>query len=105
MSLDIIDTEYLSFDGSVQGAIAFTKGIIEVYDWSAEETIGYEVSHPAIFIDADIMNIGRFNNTLAHECFHWWRHRNYLRQYRIKRTGKGQQNLFFCSIIKTWISK
>ena len=34
MSLEIIDTEYLSFDGSVQGAIAFTKGIIEVYDWS-----------------------------------------------------------------------
>ena len=75
MSLEIIDTEYLSFDGSVQGAIAFTKGIIEVYDWSAEETIGYEVSQPSIFVDADIMNIGRFNNTLAHECFHWWRHR------------------------------
>ena len=65
MSLEIIDTEYLSFDGSVQGAIAFTKGIIEVYDWSAEETIGYEVSQPSIFVDADIMNIGRFNNTLA----------------------------------------
>lgn len=87
MSLDIIDTEYLSFDGSVQGAIAFTKGIIEVYDWSAEETIGYEVSHPAIFVDADIMNIGRFNNTLAHECFHWWRHRNYFNYKRNHENG------------------
>ena len=69
MSLDIIDTEYLSFDGSVQGAIVFTKGIIEVYDWSAEETIGYEVSHPAIFVDADIMIIGRFNNTWPMSAF------------------------------------
>ena len=87
MSLEIIDTEYLSFDGSVQGAIAFTKGIIEVYDWSAEETIGYEVSQPSIFVDADIMNIGRFNNTLAHECFHWWRHRNYFNYKRNHENG------------------
>lgn len=38
MSLDIVDTEYLSYDGSVQGAIAFTNGIIDVYDWSTEQT-------------------------------------------------------------------
>lgn len=43
MSLDIVDTEYLSFDGSVQGAIAFTGGVIEVYDWSSEQNIGYAV--------------------------------------------------------------
>lgn len=87
MSLEIIDTEYLSFDGSVQGAIAFTRGIIEVFDWSAEETIGYEVSQPSIFVDADITNIGRFNNTLAHECFHWWRHRNYFNYKRNHENG------------------
>lgn len=87
MSLEIIDTECLSFDGSVQGAIAFTNGIIEVFDWSAEETIGYEVSQPSVFIDADIMNIGRFNNTLAHECYHWWRHRNYFNYKRNHENG------------------
>ena len=87
MSLEIIDTEYLSFDGSVQGAIAFTKGIIEVYDWSAEETIGYEVTHPTVFVDADITNVGRINNTLAHECFHWWRHRNYFNYKRNHENG------------------
>ena len=63
MSLDIVDTEYLSFDGSVQGAIAFTRGIIDVYDWSTEQNIGYEVYHPTIFVDADILNIGSANNT------------------------------------------
>lgn len=32
MSLDIVNTEYLSYDGSLQEAISFTSGIIDVYD-------------------------------------------------------------------------
>ena len=70
MNLDIVDTESLSPDDSIQGAIAFTAGIIEVYDWSSEEYIGYEVTHPTIFLNSDILNPGRLNNTLAHECCH-----------------------------------
>lgn len=83
MSLDIVETEYLSQDDSTQGAIAFSKGTIEVYDWSLMEFTGYEVSGPTIFVDADIINTGRINNTLAHECYHWWRHRNYFNYKRI----------------------
>lgn len=83
MSLDIVETEYLSPDDSTQGAIAFSKGTIEVYDWSSEEYTGYEVSGPTVFVDADIINAGRINNTLAHECYHWWRHRNYFNYKRI----------------------
>lgn len=83
MSLDIVETECLSPDDSTQGAIAFSKGTIEVYDWSSEEYNGYEVSGPTIFVDADIINAGRINNTLAHECYHWWRHRNYFNYKRI----------------------
>lgn len=95
MSLNIVDTEYLSFDGSVQGAIAFTRGIIEVYDWTTGQNIGFEVSHPTIFVDADIINLGRTNNTLAHECFHWWRHRNY---FNYKRTHEnGAEFAFRCN--------
>lgn len=78
MSLDIIQTESLSPDGSVQGAIAFTKGIIDIYDWSSQEYIGYEVKKGTVFLDADILNDGRQNNTLAHECFHWYKHRSYF---------------------------
>lgn len=83
MSLDIVQTEYLSADDSVQGAIAFSKGIVEVYDWSSHENTGYQVLEPTIFIDADIINEGRINNTLAHECYHWWRHRYYFNYQRI----------------------
>lgn len=79
MNLDIVDTESLSPDDSIQGAIAFTAGIIDVYDWSSEEYIGYEVTQPTLFLDSDILNPGRLNNTLAHECYHWYKHRAYFR--------------------------
>ena len=82
MSLEVIQSECLSLDGSVQGAIAFTKGIVDVYDWQTKEYIGYQVQGPAVFIDSGIMNEGRIRNTLAHECFHWWKHRNYFNYKR-----------------------
>lgn len=87
MSLEIIDTECLSLDGSVQGAITFTKGIVDVYDWTTEDYIGYPVDGPALFIDSDIINEGRINNTIAHECYHWWRHRNYFNYKRTHENG------------------
>lgn len=86
MSLAIIDSECLSLDGSVQGAITFTKGIVDVYDWTTEDYIGYPADGPSLFIDSDIINEGRINNTIAHECYHWWRHRNY---FNYKRTHEN----------------
>ena len=79
MSLDIVDTERLSSDDSIQGAIIFSAGIMDVYDCLSEEYVGYEVSRPTIFLDAGIINQGRLNNTLAHECYHWYKHRAYFR--------------------------
>lgn len=79
MNLDIVDTESLSPDDSIQGAIAFTAGIIDVYDWTSEEYIGYKVTRPTVFLDSDILNPGRVNNTLAHECYHWYKHRAFFR--------------------------
>ena len=87
MNLDIVDTESLSPDDSIQGAIAFMAGIIEVYDWSSEEYIGYEVTQPTIFLDSDILNPGRANNTLAHECYHWYKHRAYFRYQSVQNLG------------------
>ncbi len=78
MSLEVIQTECLSFDDSVQGAIAFSKGVIEVYDPETKEFMGYPVSGPAIFVDSGMANEGRINNTIAHECFHWYKHREYF---------------------------
>ncbi len=78
MSLEVIQTECLSCDDSVQGAITFSGGMIEVYDVDTKEFMGYEVTEPAIFVDSGINNEGRINNTIAHECFHWYKHRKYF---------------------------
>ena len=78
MSLEIVQTECLSYDDSVQGSIAFSSGVVEVYDAVTKELIGYPVSDPTIFVDSGIDNEGRINNTLAHECFHWYKHRKYF---------------------------
>ncbi len=82
MSLEIIDSECLSLSGRIRGAITFTKGIEDVYDWTTQDYIGYPTDGPTIFIDSDILSEGRINNTIAHECYHWWRHRNYFNYNR-----------------------
>lgn len=87
MSLGIINTECLSPDGSVQGAITFAKGIVDVYDWNSGEYVGLGVPGPTVFIDAEIINEGRIRNTLAHECFHWYKHRNYFNYKRTHENG------------------
>lgn len=87
MSLGIINTECLSSDGSVQGAITFAKGVVDVYDWYSGEYVGIYVPCPTVFIDADIINEGRVRNTLAHECFHWYKHRNYFNYKRTHENG------------------
>lgn len=78
MGLNVIDSEYLSSDDSVQGAITFSKGTIAVYDWENKGYVGLHVDFPTIFIDAGIVNEGRLRNTLAHECYHWFAHRQYF---------------------------
>jgi len=111
MNLDIVETESLSPDDSIQGAIAFTAGIIEVYDWSSEEYIGYKVTQPTVFLDSDILNPGRANNTLAHECYHWYKHRAYFRYqnthnlgsefaFRCLTTGQRDRNKHWSDIDK-----
>lgn len=94
MSLEVIQTECLSYDDSVQGAIAFSDGIIDVYDWNSQEFVGYEVRSGLVFIDATIGNTGRIRNTLAHECFHWYKHRHYFNYNRVH--NNGQEFAFRC---------
>lgn len=89
MMLDIEDTVYLSPDDSVQGIITFSDGIIDVYDWESKEYVGYNANRGTILIDADIKNQGRFNNILAHECFHWYKHRLYF-MYHSKNDENGE---------------
>jgi len=71
--------KHLSPDFSVFGRICFTDEEICVYDIDGVlETI--QTKRGQIFIDNDtylLCNVGCLRNTIAHELFHWVRHRLY----------------------------
>ena len=71
---------HLSEDFSILGQMCFTNGIAEIYDKKTEEYKEVRVRYGTIIIDPDTAikrNEGCKNNTIAHECYHWHKHRDY----------------------------
>ena len=80
MGLRIISRFSLSEDFSVYGMICFTSGLVPVYDKEEDEFTDKKVRIGTILIDKDVLekrNVGCLHNTVAHECVHWYKHRNY----------------------------
>ena len=79
----IVCTKYrLSEDFSILGQMCFNSGYVDVYLKDTDEYIQLTVRRGTMFIDPDVTelrNEGCFNNTVAHECVHWYKHRNYQR--------------------------
>lgn len=91
MGLKIIAEHRLSEDFSIYGQICFTSGLIPVYDRDEDEFRDIKVRRGTILIDPDTLrerNIGCLHNTVAHECVHWYKHRN----YHLYNSGAGNQN-------------
>lgn len=78
MGLEIIDNEFLSPDASVQGITAFYSGIVQIFDWYELDYVGYAVKEPTIFVDSSYTSEGYINRILAHEAYHWYKHRSYF---------------------------
>lgn len=78
IQLEIYDSECLSHKNDILGAITLCDGIIDVYDINSRSYKGIEVLKGMVFIDKSIINEGRKNNTVAHECVHWFKHRPYF---------------------------
>ena len=80
MGLRIITRFRLTEDFSVYGMMCFTSGSVPVYDKEEDEFRDIKVRRGTILIDKDVLekrNIGCLHNTVAHECVHWYKHRNY----------------------------
>ena len=78
--LNVIQGKCITQDFSVFGQICFAGGEIELYDPFETGKQKAEVPRGTIVIDAMTFfdrNIGCVNNTLAHEVYHWYRHRLY----------------------------
>lgn len=94
MSLEIVDTEKLSKNNSVEGIIAFSKGIVDIFDEEVDDYSGFEITEPSILIDRDIVSEKVRNAIFAHEAFHWYKHRAY---FVFKSSHGGTEFAFRCT--------
>lgn len=79
MGLTIIDNVQLSADESIQGMIVFQDATVYLYDSEKQEYRPQNVKAGTILLDSGLeKNIGRKNHTLAHECYHWYKHHDYF---------------------------
>jgi hypothetical protein len=70
--------ETLSSDGSVFGRIFFCDDKTTIYDGKTGEAKEIEVKGKTIMVDpfANYMkSLGHLDNTIIHECFHWFMHK------------------------------
>ena len=79
MGLRVVERR-LSEDFSILGQMCFTNGLAEIYDKDNDEYREVKARYGTMIIDPDTIakrNEGCKNNTIAHECFHWHKHRDY----------------------------
>lgn len=90
-----LDVQYicLSEELDIYGMTLFTDGIVEVYNPEEGLYDAKMFKKKTVLIDPEAVkktNIGCRNNTLAHECVHWYKHRLYykMQQYTLPRQAK-----------------
>lgn len=70
----------LSEDFSILGQMCFTNGLAEIYDKDEDSYKEVRARYGTMIIDPDTIekrNEGCKNNSIAHEAFHWHKHRDY----------------------------
>lgn len=106
MRLKIIDDVPLTKDLIVFGQICFNDSEIKIYNSEQDLYENMSVKRGTIFIDPNVAYmrcIGCANNTLAHEAFHWWKHRVYATVQAILR--KESQISYRCPTAPSHIEK
>ena len=80
MGLDVIEGHRITDDFSIFGEIYFSPGKAEVYDLFQCTSQEIDVRRGTILIDVNTYwerNLGCVKNTIAHEVYHWYKHRMY----------------------------
>jgi Zn-dependent peptidase ImmA (M78 family) len=91
MGLQIIE-RHLSEDFSILGQMVFTNGVEDIYDKEKEEFRAFKIRYGTMIIDPDTIlkrNEGCKNNTVAHECYHWHKHRDYHISISVQKSSKS----------------
>ena len=80
MGLEIIQGNRITDDFSVFGEIYFNAGKATIYDLFKVSETTIDVKRGTILVDAYTFwerNLGCVKNTIAHEVYHWYKHRLY----------------------------
>ncbi len=80
MGLEVLQGHRLTNDFSIFGQIFFSDGEINVYDLFKCNERKLKVPRGTILVDAYTFwerNLGCIKNTIAHEVYHWYKHRIY----------------------------
>ena len=80
MGLEIIQGNRITDDFSVFGEIYFTAGKATIYDLFKVSETTIDVKRGTILVDTYTFwerNLGCDKNTIAHEVYHWYKHRMY----------------------------
>lgn len=91
LGLEIIQGNRITDDFSVFGEIYFTAGKATIYDLFKVSETTIDVKRGTILVDAYTFwerNLGCVKNTIAHEVYHWYKHRMYA---AIKHILYGQE--------------
>lgn len=91
LHLNVLQGHRISDDFSIFGQICFSKGKVLVRDIFKCSETEMDVDRGTILIDAYTFwerNKGCVNNTLAHEVYHWYRHRLYATIKQLLRNEK-----------------
>lgn len=83
-----LDVKYLCIteEMDVYGMTIFSDGIVEIYNMDEGLYEAREFKARTVLIDPEAVkktNIGCRNNTLAHECVHWYKHRYYYKMQNL----------------------
>ena len=91
LHLNVVQGYRITDDFSIFGQICFSPGKVKIYDLFKTSEKEEEVPRGTILIDAYTYwqrNSGCVNNTIAHEVYHWHRHRLYAAIKSILRNEK-----------------
>ncbi len=76
----------LSEESDIYGMTIFAGGLVDYYDLEEGLYDTKEFAEKTVLIDPEAVkktNSGCRNNTIAHECVHWYKHRYYYKMQRI----------------------
>lgn len=64
----------------IDGKILFASEDVEAYNVASKKIVKTKLGSGTILINTSIIKkgFGCFNNTLIHECLHWWLHKKYF---------------------------